>query len=31
MGWRFMSAHAKEIGYDALVLFLDELILWLAS
>jgi hypothetical protein len=26
-----MSAHAKGLGYDALVLFLDELILWLAS
>jgi hypothetical protein len=26
-----MSAHAKEIGFDAIILFLDELILWLAS
>src|SRR5574341_1322700 len=26
-----ISAHAKGLGYDALVLFLDELILWLAS
>ena len=26
-----ISAHAKELGYDAVVLFLDELILWLAS
>jgi hypothetical protein len=25
------SAHAKSLGYDALILFLDELILWLAS
>ena len=30
-GLAILSAHAKEIGYDALVLFLDELILWLAS
>lgn len=30
-GLAVMSAHAKEIGYDSLVLFLDELILWLAS
>ncbi|HEY8503577.1 MAG TPA: phage resistance protein, partial [Gemmataceae bacterium] len=26
-----ISGHAKGLGYDALVLFLDELILWLAS
>ncbi|MGY1621051.1 DUF6079 family protein [Geodermatophilus sp. SYSU D00965] len=26
-----IAAHAKELGYDALLLFLDELILWLAS
>jgi hypothetical protein len=26
-----ISRHAKELGYDALILFLDELILWLAS
>jgi hypothetical protein len=26
-----MSRHAQSFGYDALVLFLDELILWLAS
>jgi hypothetical protein len=26
-----ISAHAKGLGYDAVVLFLDELILWLAS
>ena len=30
-GLAILSAHAKEIGYDSLVLFLDELILWLAS
>jgi hypothetical protein len=26
-----ISRHAKELGYDALILFLDELILWLAN
>ena len=30
-GLAAMSAHAKGLGYDAVVLFLDELILWLAS
>ncbi|MGW0058603.1 hypothetical protein ACWDTT_01570 [Streptosporangium sandarakinum] len=30
-GLREISAHAKDLGYDALVLFLDELILWLAN
>lgn len=30
-GLSAISAHAKGLGYDALVLFLDELILWLAS
>jgi len=30
-GLAVMSLHAKTLGYDALVLFLDELILWLAS
>jgi hypothetical protein len=30
-GLAVLSAHAKALGYDALVLFLDELILWLAS
>ena len=25
-----MAAHAKSLGYDAVVLFLDELVLWLA-
>ena len=30
-GLAVISAHAKEIGYDAVVLFLDELVLWLAT
>ncbi len=30
-GLRVMTAHAKALGYDAVILFLDELILWLAS
>jgi len=30
-GLRVMTRHAKALGYDAVVLFLDELILWLAS
>lgn len=30
-GLAVISAHAKELGYDAVVLFLDELILWLAG
>lgn len=30
-GLAAISAHAKTLGYDAVVLFLDELILWLAS
>src|SRR5262249_15111879 len=30
-GLSVISAHAKGLGYDALILFLDELILWLAS
>ncbi len=30
-GLAIMSAHAKGLGFDALILFLDELILWLAS
>ncbi len=25
------AGHAKQLGYDALILFLDELILWLAN
>jgi hypothetical protein len=30
-GLAVLSAHAKSLGYDALILFLDELILWFAS
>jgi hypothetical protein len=30
-GLSVISKHAKSLGYDALILFLDELILWLAS
>ena len=30
-GLAIISAHAKELGFDAVILFLDELILWLAS
>jgi hypothetical protein len=30
-GLAIMSRHAKGLGYDAVVLFLDELILWLAT
>lgn len=30
-GLLIMTEHAKALGYDAVVLFLDELILWLAS
>lgn len=30
-GLAAISAHAESLGYDAIVLFLDELILWLAS
>ncbi|MFF6995604.1 DUF6079 family protein [Streptomyces sp. NPDC008313] len=30
-GLGIIAAHAKALGYDALVLFLDELILWLAN
>lgn len=30
-GLRVMTQHAKNLGYDAVILFLDELILWLAS
>ncbi len=30
-GLAAVSAHAQGLGYDAIVLFLDELILWLAS
>lgn len=30
-GLAAISRHAKSLGYDGIVLFLDELILWLAS
>jgi hypothetical protein len=30
-GLRILATHAKDLGYDAVVLFLDELVLWLAS
>lgn len=30
-GLSVISNHAKSLGYDAIILFLDELILWLAS
>lgn len=30
-GLSVISKHAKSLGYDAVILFLDELILWLAS
>lgn len=29
-GLSAISSHAKDLGYDAVVLFLDELVLWLA-
>ena len=30
-GLAIMSRHAQALGYDAVILFLDELILWLAT
>jgi hypothetical protein len=30
-GLSIMSRHANALGYDAVILFLDELVLWLAS
>lgn len=30
-GLAVLCRHAKDLGYDAVILFLDELILWLAS
>jgi hypothetical protein len=30
-GLAAISTHAQQLGYDAVVLFLDELVLWLAS
>jgi hypothetical protein len=31
IGLSIISSHAKTLGYDGLILFLDELILWLAT
>lgn len=31
LGLSVMSQHARGLGYDGVILFLDELILWLAS
>jgi hypothetical protein len=31
VGLSIISAHAKTLGFDGLILFLDELILWLAT
>ena len=30
-GLSVLSRHAKDLGYDGVILFLDELILWLAT
>jgi hypothetical protein len=30
-GLAVLSAHARSLGYDVIVLFLDELVLWLSS
>jgi len=30
-GLEAISRHAKSLGYDAIILFLDELVLWLAA
>lgn len=30
-GLSIMTRHAQSLGYDAVILFLDELVLWLAS
>ncbi|WP_313554767.1 hypothetical protein [Miniimonas arenae] len=30
-GLRVLTAHAQQLGYDGVVLFLDELVLWLAQ
>ena len=30
-GLAIISRHARDLGYDSVILFLDELILWLAS
>ena len=31
LGLEVISQHAKQLGYDGLILFLDELILWLSN
>jgi len=31
VGLSIISQHARDLGYDAVILFLDELVLWLAS
>lgn len=31
VGLSIISSHAKTLGYDGMILFLDELILWLAT
>jgi len=31
MGMGILSTHAQSLGYDGLILFLDELILWLST
>jgi hypothetical protein len=31
LGFTVLAQHASDLGYDAVVLFLDELVLWLAS
>ncbi len=31
LGLSIISRHARDLGYDAIILFLDELILWLAG
>lgn len=31
LGLRLISEHARSLGYDAILLFLDELVLWLAT
>jgi len=30
-GLSIMTRHAQALGYDAVILFLDELVLWLSS
>lgn len=31
LGLQIISQHARSLGYDAILLFLDELVLWLAT